>query len=379
MSTEKKAPVRFGLLTVFVWLLVAGGIITLLWQVINRLAASNLPLSTPTANQTQVSETISAVLTMQASSPVTPAPQTITPAPTVQPTATPTGLLPSAQATNTQKPPTITVTPRSMCNQAAAGNPIDMTIPDDSLINPGQSFIKTWKLVNAGTCTWTKSYSVSFFYGDRMGAAENVPLQDVVRPAQSVEISVDMEAPARPGTYQGNWKLADPNGTLFGIGPNGDSPFWVRIIVAESLTATPSATPTATATSTPSSNITPSSTPDGQASGERTLTPGDAIDLDTLALNGGQTDLTYQGNADQYHWLLPNGTAMIGVYGSEQPVMENCQSANMSSAPIAVESLPAGTFLCYRTGEGRFGRMLLAAVDTNTHTLTLNLFTWALP
>ncbi len=106
------------------------------------------------------------------------------------------------------------VTLAALCNQAAAGNPIDITIPDDSLIPPGQSFIKTWKLVNIGTCTWTTLYSASFFYGDRMGAPESVPLQANVLPAQSVEISVEMVAPQDPGTYQGNWKLSNPNGGL---------------------------------------------------------------------------------------------------------------------------------------------------------------------
>ena len=379
MPADKKTPVRFGLLTVFVWLLVAGGIITLLWKVINQISNSNIPLSTSTANPTQVYQTIAAVLTAQASSPATPLAQTDTPSPTVLQTAISPTPLPSPKETNMQGTPTNTVGPRVLCNQAAAGNPIDITIPDDSLINPGQSFIKTWKLVNAGTCTWTKSYSVSFFYGDRMGAPENVPLPESVRPAQSVEISVDMEAPIEPGTYQGNWKLADPDGILFGIGPNGDSPFWVRIMVAESPTTTPNVSSTPTATSSPTGNVTPSPTPEGQTSGELSPVPGDAIDLDGLVLNRGKTDLVYQGDAEHIHWLSPYGGAMIGVYSSQQPALENCQNANMSSAPIAVESLPIDTYLCYFTGEGRFGRMLLVALDPDSFTLTMDLLTWALP
>jgi hypothetical protein len=51
----------------------------------------------------------------------------------------------------------------------------------------------------------------------------------------------------------------------------------------------------------------------------------------------------------------------------------------MSSAPIAVESLSVGTYLCYTTNEDRFGRVLLEAVNPNDFTLTLELLTWALP
>ncbi len=378
--TEDKGPrVRFSLLTALVWLLVAAGIIFLLWQVINRISASDLPLSTPTANLTQVYQTISAVLTAQPSTTPTKPPPVDTTLPTAAVTVSPSTPLVSPRFTPSPSPPVTTATPLVLCNQAAAGNPIDVTIPDDSLIAPGQNFIKTWKLVNAGTCTWTTDYSASFFYGDDMDAPASMPLPEEVLPSHSVEISVEMVAPEDPGTYQGNWKLEDPDGTLFGIGPNGDSPFWVRIVVKESQTATPTATSGPSPTSTPTSEVTSTSTPEGQLSGELIPMPGDAIDLDTLTLDSGGEDLVYRVETDQYHWLTPTPDTSLGVYGSQAPELENCQQTNMSSAPIAVESLPIGTYLCYHTGEGRFGRMMLAAVDPTTFALTLDLLTWALP
>ena len=377
MSETKGTPVRFSLLTVVVWLLVAAGIIFILWQVINRISANNLPLSTLTPNPTQVYQTIAAVLTAQPTTPATADALTDTPSPTVQLTQTQSNPVPSPHSTFTQGQPTTTASPAVLCNQAAAGIPIDVTIPDDSLIPAGQSFIKTWKLVNAGTCTWTSSYSARFFYGDHMGAPDSLPLPEDVLPAQSVEISVEMVAPNSPGSYQGNWKLANPGGVLFGIGPNGDAPFWVRIIVAENLTTTPTTTPGSTATSTPTGAITP--TPEGQVNGELSPVPGDNIDLDTLTLNSTGADVDYQVNANQYHWLAPREEAMIGVYGSQKPALAECESASMSSAPIAVESLSIGTYLCYRTQEGRFGRMLLEALDADSFTLKLDLLTWALP
>jgi hypothetical protein len=40
--------------------------------------------------------------------------------------------------------------------------------------------------------------------------------------------------------------LSNADGELFGIGPNGDAPFWARIIVVPSETETPTPTNTPT-------------------------------------------------------------------------------------------------------------------------------------
>jgi hypothetical protein len=373
------------LLTALVWLAVAAASIFLLWYVIRRISASNLPISVATPNQTQVYQTIAAIVNSQTTSSITQASQTDTPSPTAGLTPTPVTAVPSPKLTITPGSVTQTATPTARCDLAGAGNPLDITIPDDSLIPAGDSFIKTWKLVNTGTCTWTTSYSASFFYGERMGAPASVPLQGSVPPAQSVEISVEMIAPPSPGTYQGNWKLMNPAGELFGIGPNGDLPFWVRIIVPENpagtATVTPGASPTqgATPTGNPTTSPSPTSTPPIQAGGELTPAPGDAIDLDNLTLNSGGEDLLYQEDANNYHWLTPMDEAMIGIFGSLEPSLPDCQAASKSSAPIAVESLSIGTYLCYTTNQGRLGRALLVAVDPNNYSLTLDLLTWANP
>jgi hypothetical protein len=168
---------------------------------------------------------------------------------------------------------------------------------------------------------------------------------------------------------------------LFGIGPNGDSPFWVRIIVPENLSATATATQAVTATSLPTDmpTSTATATPPVQASGKLSLALGDAIDLDALTINSGDEDLEYQVDANQYHWLAPQAGAMIGVYSYLEPSLLDCQTAGMSAAPIAVESLSVGTYLCYATQEGRFGRALLEEVNPDNFTLTLDMLTWALP
>jgi len=359
-----------------VWLLVAAGISYLLWTLISRISNRNLPVSTITPNQTQVYRTIAAMLTDQGNSQPSTTAWTVTPSPTTRLTQTPFKSPPSTMANSTPRTTSLANTPAALCDLASAGSPLDITIPDDSLIAPGQSFIKTWRLVNSGICTWTAEYSVSFFYGDRMGAPELAGLDGTVLPGQNVEISIEMVAPRSSGTYQGNWMLSNPAGALFGIGPKGDSPFWVRIKVVGERTSTPTATEGPSATFAPTEVITATSTPLGELKGTLSPAPGDSIDLDTIRLNTDGEDLTYQLEENNYHWLIPHDEAIIGVYGSEEPAQAGCQGASMSSAPIAVESLAVGTYLCYTTGEGRLGRMLLEAVNQDNFTLTLDLLTW---
>jgi len=123
--------------------------------------------------------------------------------------------------------------PTAICDLAAAGVPIDISIPDDTPLLPGQPFTKVWRLQNVGGCTWTREYTVALFSGEGMGAQAILPVPGDVPPGQTVEISVDMVAPQMPGKHQGNWKLRNPSNNWFGIGPNGSAPFWVRIVVKQ--------------------------------------------------------------------------------------------------------------------------------------------------
>ncbi|RME82832.1 MAG: hypothetical protein D6775_09800 [Caldilineae bacterium] len=110
----------------------------------------------------------------------------------------------------------------------------DITVPDRTRLKANVSFVKSWRLLNAGTCTWTTDYAVVFAGGDRMGGPDMVPLPKEVPPGTTVAISVPLVAPSKRGTYRGNWKLRSPSGELFGIGKKGKDPFWVVITVVRS-------------------------------------------------------------------------------------------------------------------------------------------------
>ena len=148
--------------------------------------------------------------------PVTPALPTFTPPP--PPTFTP-------------PPPTVTPVP---CNKAEFI--ADVTVPDGSDVPVFETFTKTWRLRNVGTCTWTSDYRVVFDHGDQMLAPASAPLSGgSVAPGSSVDVSVPMEAPGTPGTYKGYWKLRDAGGVLFGVGASGNVAFWVEIESVSSL------------------------------------------------------------------------------------------------------------------------------------------------
>jgi len=86
-------------------------------------------------------------------------------------------------------------------------------------------------LRNIGNSTWTSAFSVVFISGEMMSTVSPQFLTTNVIPGQTVDIAVNMVAPANPGAYQGFWALKNASGVLFGIGPTANSPFWVKITV----------------------------------------------------------------------------------------------------------------------------------------------------
>jgi hypothetical protein len=105
----------------------------------------------------------------------------------------------------------------------------DVTIPDDTVLAPGEAFVKTWRVRNDGNCPWDSSYVLAFTGGEQMAGPASVPLPQVVQPGSEVDLSVSLAAPSSEGSYRGDWLLQ--NGTGITFGSQGDYPFYVQIIV----------------------------------------------------------------------------------------------------------------------------------------------------
>jgi hypothetical protein len=177
------------------------------------LAACNLPfLQTNTAAvQTEAALTVQAQLTAVA--PAKTPTSTTAPFPSLPPV---TATVPSATL---PPPPTST----STCDRGTFIS--DVTYPDNAPVDAGTSFTKTWRLKNIGSCLWTTSYSLVFTSGDVMGGPAAQALTGIVNPGQTVDLSVNLTAPATNGTYKGNWGLRNGSGVIFYSG------FYVQIVV----------------------------------------------------------------------------------------------------------------------------------------------------
>jgi len=169
--------------------------------------------------------------------------------PTVTPTVT--GTPPTATPTSITPTPTSTVPPSS-CDKVQFIS--DVTVPDGTLFAPGAAFTKTWRLKNVGSCTWTTSYQLVFYSGEKMGGPDSLAFPKSVAPGQTVDITVSLTAPTSAATYRGYWMFKNASGALFGIGAQANKPWWVEIKVSgTSVTATYTSTATATFTGTPPS------------------------------------------------------------------------------------------------------------------------------
>lgn len=316
-------------------------------------------MEAPTLDATRLNETAVNLVTMDFAETQTHVP-TETPTPTQ--TSTP---IPTLDRT---RPPIQTPTSELACNLAAAGQPIDITIPDDTRLAPGTPFSKTWRLKNIGACTWTRQYAVTFFSGNSLSAQFTHYLQQPVNPGEIADLTVDMVAPEKIGLYQSNWMLSDPEGTMFGIGPHGDAPFWVRIEVVQIVTETPQ--PTATMTPTPVVYV----------SGEVELVDGDALDLDTAALNPEDdsiADLTYAFGGEPTHLLTPMNSLEWALYGDTEPGLINCVNKVLNDQAIGFSEVPSETYYCYQTSEGLRGWLLIESYDAGK--LSVSFLTWATP
>jgi Ig-like domain-containing protein len=157
---------------------------------------------------------------------------------------TPTGTPPTPTPTNTPGPVTVTVPP-STCDRAQFVK--DVTIPDGTVMAPGSTFTKTWRLKNVGACAWSTSYQLVYFSGEQMGAAASAAFPQNVPVGQTVDISINMTAPSAAGSYRGFWMFKNASGALFGIGPQANKPWWVDIKVSGSGVTPGATTPAPTA------------------------------------------------------------------------------------------------------------------------------------
>ncbi len=188
--------------------------------------SANTPAPAPTADVAAIStsavRTAFSELTLTAAA-FTPTPSLPTDTAIPQPTGTAT-LPPVAQVTNAEGT-VVTLCDKYSWDPAT----VDVNVPDNTVMSPGQDFIKTWRIKNVGSCTWDSTYKLVVSYGDEALKGQPQPLPSAVAPGQEVDVSVQFKAPSVARTYTSYWTLKNTKGIAFQ--GNDNKVLYVQIVV----------------------------------------------------------------------------------------------------------------------------------------------------
>jgi hypothetical protein len=102
---------------------------------------------------------------------------------------------------------------------------VDITVPDGTIVAPGDRIDKQWQVENSGTCNWDGRYRLRRISGPALQAPDEQALYPARSGTQAV-IRILLVAPAEPGTYRSAWQAYDPLGQPFG------DPIFVEILVS---------------------------------------------------------------------------------------------------------------------------------------------------
>jgi hypothetical protein len=196
------------------------------------------PAPTPTMSVDEIYTAAAQTLTSQQATIIALTPPT--PLPTA--TALPTVAAPPTLSSSASGGPTTAAVGGASQSCDSSAYVADVTIPDNTVVDSGKKFTKTWSLLNNGTCSWDSTYKLAFLSGEAMGGS-SVPVPSTVPSGQEVNISVNLTAPAADGTYTGQWQLQNAAGQFFGN--------VITVVIKVGTTAKATHTPSPSETPTP--------------------------------------------------------------------------------------------------------------------------------
>ena len=91
----------------------------------------------------------------------------------------------------------------------------DLTIPDGTIVSPGDSLDKRWLVENNGSCNWEAGYRLELTAGQDLGAQAKQALYPA-RSGTQATIRIEFKAPAESGGYRSAWQAISPDGQVFG-------------------------------------------------------------------------------------------------------------------------------------------------------------------
>lgn len=198
------------------------GILALCVLALFPISVFAMPILQGRQNQVDPQATIQAMVTQTTIALMLNAPTQTPPPPTATAIPATNTVAPTATTASTQAPTTY-------CDWMAFVK--DVTIPDGTTLRPSETFTKTWRIKNRGTCTWTPDYTFVFSSGDQLGSTTSVRLPHYVAPGQTVDITISFTAPTAEGSYRGYWIMRNTSGALFGTGDKANAAIYVDIRV----------------------------------------------------------------------------------------------------------------------------------------------------
>ncbi|HET91193.1 MAG TPA: hypothetical protein ENN99_10720 [Chloroflexi bacterium] len=195
----------------------------------------------PTLTPTPDVEDTMAILSTQVAAGVDAALSTRDALATYQATINAPTVTPSPTAT-----PDGTATARAACTfemQLVSDRPV---LP--AILTPGQRFIKRWSVKNSGTCAWPTDTQLVFVSGDQTTVVTE-PKIEPLRPGETTEIRLTLQAPASYAVYNSVWQLE--YGEEIRLGEELNITFQVGQTPTVPPTETPTATPTPEVTTGP--------------------------------------------------------------------------------------------------------------------------------
>ncbi|MGB2964483.1 MAG: NBR1-Ig-like domain-containing protein [Anaerolineales bacterium] len=250
------------------------------------------------------------------------------------------------QSTSEEQNP-LPVANQSSCTKAFAGS---INLSEGQEFQSGEIIQVIFTLVNTGTCTWDSGYSLVEVGGDLSPSSDHLTLAGDVAASESVQLQVEYTAPAQQGPYLSVWKMADPQGSVFGKNDPLNAPLKIAIrsIPSGNQQPNPTATPNPTPTPNPGPQPAPESNPYASLEMDGvTLLEGHCYDLNNgaeVACNDSKADLKYQ-----YSFL---GAKMVGINNTDlgpnqddEPDKTDCE--NTAYAPLP-HSILVEKFFCFK-------------------------------
>ena len=172
-------------------------------------SATQEPTPDVAAVRTSAASTVEAKFTLTAAA--------FTPTPLPPATETPE---PEATATETEVSAVVITnaegTPVELCDSLGYDIlTVDVNVPDNTIMSPGQDFIKTWRVKNTGSCPWGAGYVLAYAGYTNQMSGQFIAMTEVIQPGQEVEVSVQFKAPDATGEYLSAWTMRNPQGITF--------------------------------------------------------------------------------------------------------------------------------------------------------------------